>query len=221
MELFKITYDMISQGNIDLLKIYLNQGKMTDSKFINGKFLWFGEAIVLSDNPENLEELLKYKDTFFMTNNLKQNLSHLICIYNKPNSLKMMLTLFNNIYYIDDKDKYGKTPLSYALENDNLEMVKLLISFNCNLDNLREYSSNESLIYLKKLIELEELTFNQQMIIYLLIKNNADFHRINFWNENADNYFIILQHRKKISDYVMNLITTFLKEKDEMINNAM
>jgi len=206
MKLFKSTYDMICQGDIKLLYMYLVDGEITDIIYYNQEELWFGKAIILSDNPLLLEQALKFEKIFRVTNLLDQTMSHLICLHNKQNSLIMMQTLFNNIYDIDSKDKTSRTPLSYALDNENLKMIKLLLSYGCNINNIREFSTNESLIFLKKLVQLDTLTSVQEEIIYLLIKFGADFHRYNFWNESADKYFIILQQTNKISNYTINLI---------------
>lgn len=167
---------------------------------------------------ELLKLFLQYDEFYDKKNDKKQNMAHLVSINNSP---KLLRELFHNIYEIDLKDCYSKTPLSYALENFNDKMVLQLLEFRANPNNMREFSTNESLIYLKSLINLKELSYQQQIIIYYLIKSGANFHMSNFWGETADDYFIILQHKNLISEYVMNLITSFVKEKDKLNNNGM
>lgn len=203
--------ESIINSNISLIKIILKECKMD----------FFGEEIIESDNIKILKLFLDYDEFYNMKNYKKQNIAHLICMKNTDNSIRLMKELFHNIYEIDLRDFYGKTPLSYALENFNEKMVLQLLEFGANPNNIREFVTNESLIYLKGLINLKELSYQQQIIIYYLIKSGANFHMSNFWGETADDYFIILQHNKMISDYVMDLITSFVKEKDKLNNNGM
>lgn len=119
--------------------------------------------------------------------------------------------LKNPKYTVFDKNKLGFTPLHFAAQNANLEMVKLLVRNGGNI-NARAIA-NPSIRYGGKLTPLHVIAINYRKpnsfeIVKYLIKNGAQI------NAKTGNYKkaidivkpgIIMGGSKKIYEYLKNL----------------
>lgn len=152
-EVFHQTFTLDSDTKIDPnseLAKYVTQEEVDDFAFR----YWDIDIDEVKNNPlmENFRQILKSKNTtnilnFMKDNNLSANtelhrgVTPLMysSFYNDLNTTKELIKLGANVH---KKDKYGLSPLAYAIENNSTKTVKILLDNGVKFDermNIQSY----------------------------------------------------------------------------------
>lgn len=119
--------------------------------------------------------------------------------------------LINNGADVNYANSFGKTPIFYAVENNNIKAVKLFIKNGANLNlklvdneekiktNLPYYISICSYIHPSKTLVIHAASYGNLDILKLLIDSGADYKESDNTGLNALYYAKIYNHEKVIS----------------------
>jgi len=161
-----------------LIKLYYVEGSKNAVNYLLENF----------SNKLNIEALVSVLDSGniiekYISNTKKQiNLNKLLLIASKNNKIKNVKKLIDLGGDINTKINDGKTPLYFAILNENLEMVKLLTEYEANLEELYE-DKEEELTPLKLSIKIKnneifdfliehEIDLNHKFPIILAVEKN-------------------------------------------------
>ena len=146
---FTVTADTVIKPNSQISK-YVTQKEVDSFSFR----YWDIDIDKVKDNPlmENFRQILKSKNTtnilnFMKDNNLSANtelhrgVTPLMysSFYNDLNTTKELIKLGADVH---KKDKYGLSPLAYAIENNSTKTVKILLDNGVKFDermNIQSY----------------------------------------------------------------------------------
>jgi ankyrin repeat protein len=127
----------------------------------------------------------------------------------RKNSLEMVKELLNSSdsMFIDEIEDSGRTSLSYAIYNDNVDIVKCLIGAGANLTKI---NTSNGFTCLHDAISVEAVNFG--LVKYLVAANQDLLHIENYKGEKP----IDLALTNKISDEIINYLSSFNEETDDI-----
>lgn len=191
-------------GHIDVVSFLIENGADLSLEDING----FTPAMIASQNNYNdiVEKLANYGDHVDI-DLMKQRQFLLAC---KSSDLKSAIELSCNVG-VDIQDKFGRTPISYAAQNADIELIELLIQKGAN-PNIQDIYSTSPLEYAccrsenpvmviqnMQVVCLKDNTFD---CVKLMVNGGAEIDYKNIAGETA----LILSSRKCRSEVVNFLL---------------
>ena len=165
-------HEMCRTGNIEIIKLLIKNGARLNEQSNTGKTeLFYGIEPIKENSIEIIKILLKNGANVNLKDKNEGTLIHKLAgEQNKEQeSKKLMRLLIVKGAKIDERDKYGYTPLmNICYFHDNLEMIKLLIKNGANPEKVDKQN--------KKSINLA-CANNQTKIVNYLMRYEKDINR--------------------------------------------
>ena len=165
-------HEMCRTGNIEIIKLLIKNGARLNEQSNTGKTeLFYGIEPIKENSIEIIKILLKNGANVNLKDKNEGTLIHKLAgEQNKEQeSKKLMRLLIVKGAKIDERDKYGYTPLmNICYFHDNLEMIKLLIKNGANPEKVDKQN--------KKAINLA-CANNQTKIVNYLMRYEKDINR--------------------------------------------
>jgi ankyrin repeat protein len=120
----------IGNNNIDIVNILVNSGADPDIKD-NAKWTPFIYASYIG-NIDICNILIAKGVDIFAKTIFGVNAFMWATLNNHKNIVELLL--YSHHFDIEDKDIYGRTPVSYAIEGKNFDILKLLLKNNASID---------------------------------------------------------------------------------------
>ena len=165
-------HEMCRTGNIEIIKLLIKNGARLNEQSNTGKTeLFYGIEPIKENSIEIIKILLKNGANVNLKDKNEGTLIHKLAgEQNKEQeSKKLMRLLIVKGAKIDERDKYGYTPLmNICYFHDNLEMIKLLIKNGANPEKVDKQN--------KRAINLA-CANNQTKIVNYLMRYEKDINR--------------------------------------------
>jgi ankyrin repeat protein len=163
----------ISNNNIDIVNILLNSGANQDVKD-NAKWTPFIYASYIG-NIDICNMLIAKGVDIYAKTVFGVNAFMWATLNNHKNIVDLLLYSYN--FNIEDKDIYGRTAVSYAIEGKNFDILKLLLKNNANID---KFCSRIMSSYVVRILRAELAWRRRKHYIMFIqsINNRKDMHKI-------------------------------------------
>jgi len=220
------------RGNIDKIRNFIETGADIDAQNSNGYTIL--HIAVAKGNRELIQYLLEKKANANIMSFAKEGDGpidpvignapiHYAIFEDRNDILKMLL---ENDADADIENSNGSTPLFLAIKRYNLEAVKLLLDYNCSLEEgilFHTVSAQQAADEKRTLEELKQISFD---IFNLLLEKGANPHYLNF-DENLLTFTNILKVTEKLIDLGLNVnhvrksngCTPLKKHKEKIFKN--
>jgi len=99
---------------------------------------------------------------------------------NKRDPFPIIELLIKSGADINSVDSFGNTLLHHAVEQENMKLIELLITYGCNINYTLRHDKDTPLHY--------ACFRKNRKIIYTLIENNANREALNIYNRTPESY---------------------------------
>jgi len=148
---------------------------------INYKDLHNGNNILMLSSmtePMMINNILEINNT--LINTVNNNNENALILATKSNCKGAITPLLNHHININHQDYLGNTALFYAIDKNNVELIKLLVSGNANM-NLKNIEGVSPLDYAKKL--------NYKYILNIMMDSYSSIDNESFENKEVKDYY--------------------------------
>jgi len=134
-------------------------------------------------NKTFIEDLLKYESNTLFADNTGNNSFHLSILSRDIEIIKLILKHSEKTIIINSRTDNGKTPLHYAVNLQEIKIVKLLLENGANID-LQDYEHEYNILHYA-------INFGSKELVEFCLTNNIDINRQDIFGNTALHYSVI------------------------------
>ena len=134
-------------------------------------------------NKTFIEDLLKYESNTLFADNTGNNSFHLSILSRDIEIIKLILKHSEKPIIINSRTDNGKTPLHYAVNLQEIKIVKLLLENGANI-NLQDYEHEYNILHYA-------VNFGSKELVEFCLTNNIDINRQDIFGNTALHYSVI------------------------------
>ncbi|CAC21249.1 11L protein [Yaba-like disease virus] len=118
-------------NNVEIVKLLLSKGVNVNATDRYGCSPLYYYIMTKKENYEIIKLLLDNGADVNAVSSIQENVLHAFTEYGCKNT-DVLKTIIKKTYNINSKNKWGKTPLNFAVEKDNMNIIKILLHYGAN-----------------------------------------------------------------------------------------